>query len=232
MSADGWTFVDLHWRICPARFPFRVDGPRLWSRRHRVALGGREVPVFPAESQVVLLCVHGAKDTWDKLIWLCDVDRMIRVSPSLEWEEVRALSEEGRCRRAVGLGLLLANRLLGTPVPASALAGLAADEGLVRLREEVEDQLASGGIRRPWWLSHFDVLPLHLQIFDTRLDVVPYIGRTLVTPRAWDWEVVKLRLPDSLYSLRYLARPARLVVTFPRAALRRDRRPQGIRRDP
>ena len=222
VSADGWTFVDLHWRMCPERFPFRVDGPRLWSRRHRVELGGREVRVFPAESQIVLLCVHGAKDTWNKLIWLCDIDRVIRASPSLDWEEVSAFAEEGRCRRAVGLGLLLANRLLGTPVPAPVLSRAAGD-ALGRLRAEVVDQLASGGIRRPWWLAHFDVLPLHLQIFETRADVVRYVGRTLVTPRAWDWEVVKLRLPDSLYPLRYLARLARLIVTFPREALRHRR---------
>jgi Uncharacterised nucleotidyltransferase len=232
VSADGWTFVDLHWRICPERFPFRVDGPRLWSRRHRVALGGGEVPVFPAESQVVLLCVHGAKDTWHKLIWLCDVDRVIRAFPSLDWEEVRAIAEEGRCRRAVGLGLLLANRLLRTPVPAAGLGRLAVDERLERLAAEAEDQLASGEIRRPPWLAHFDVLPLHLQVFDTWLDAVPYVGRTLVTPRAWDWEVIKLRLPDSLYALRYPARLARLIVTFPREALRRGRRLQGAGREP
>ena len=83
--------------------------------------------VFPAETLVALLCLHGAKDTWHKLIWLCDVDRLIRVSPSLDWEEVRAFAEESRCRRAVGLGLLLAHRLLETPLPAPVLARLAGD---------------------------------------------------------------------------------------------------------
>lgn len=224
VSADGWTSVDLHWRICPRRFPFRVDSPRLWARRHRVALGGGEVPVFPAESQVVLLCVHGAKDGWSRLVWLCDVDRVVRAFPSLDWEEVRALGEDGRCRRAVGLGLLLACRLLGTPVPAPVLARLGGDARLRRLAADVEDQLAAGGVRRPFGLEHFDLLPLHLRVFDARLDAAGYVGRTLATPRAWDWEVVKLRLPDSLYPLRYPARVARLLVTLPRDGWRRRRR--------
>ena len=37
--------------------------------------------------------------------------------------------------------------------------------------------------------------------------------RTLVTPLAWDWELIKVRLPDSLYPLYYLLRPLRLLAT-------------------
>jgi hypothetical protein len=227
VSRDGWVFVDLHWHVYPKRFPFRVDLARLWSRPSRVALGGREVRVFPAETLVGLLCLHGAKDTWHKLIWLCDVDRLIRVSQPLDWEEVHAFAEESRCRRAVGLGLLLANRLFETPLPATVWARLSEDQKLVRLAAKAEEQLATGGIRRPWWLAHFDVLPFHLEIFDSWRDGALYLGRTLVTPRAWDWELVKVRLPDPLYPLNYLLRPLRLLVTLPREFARQRRRREG-----
>ena len=32
VSDDGWVVVDLHWRVCAARYPFRIDPTRLWSR--------------------------------------------------------------------------------------------------------------------------------------------------------------------------------------------------------
>ena len=54
-----------------------------------------------------------------------------------------------------------------------------------------------------------------------------YAGRGLVTPLAWDWELLEVRLPDSLYGLYYLLRPLRLLATLPRDAFRRGRRPQG-----
>ena len=227
VSADGCVFVDLHWRVCPRRFPFRVDSPRLWSSLSRAEVDGGQVPVFPVETQIVLLAVHGAKDTWHKLVWLCDVDRLVRVSPGLDWGEVLAFAEEGRCRRAVGLCLLLAQRLFETPVPADVLARLAEDPALSRLAARTEGQLAAGGIPRPWWLAHFDLLPFHLEVFDGRRDGVGYVGRTLLTPRAWDWELVKVHLPDSLYALNYVLRPLRLLATFPREALRRLDRPGG-----
>jgi hypothetical protein len=230
VSADGWIFVDLHWHLYPRQFPFRVDLARLWARPARAALEGRTVRVFPVETLVALLCLHGAKDTWRKMIWLCDVDRVIRVSPALDWEKVRAFAEESHCRRAVGLSLLLAHRLFDTPLPVEVVAPLAGDETLMRLLARVEDELATGGIRSPWWLARFGVRPFHLAVFDTWRDGAVYTGRALVTPLAWDWELVKVHLPDSLYGLKYLLRPLRLLATLPRDALRRIRlRPGGDR---
>lgn len=227
VSHDGWVFVDLHWRMYPAHFPFRVDQTRLWSRATRVALEGRPVRVFPVETLVALLCLHGAKDTWHKLIWLCDIDRVIRVSPSLDWDEVRDFAEGSRCRRAVGLSLLLAHRLFDTPLPTEVLAPLTADKTLTRLLARVEGELATGGIRRPWWLERFGVLPFHLEVFDSWRDGVVYTGRALVTPLAWDWELKKVQLPDPLYGLYYLLRPLRLLATLPRDAVRRVRGREG-----
>jgi hypothetical protein len=221
VSEDGWLFVDLHWRMCPGRYPFRFDPQRLWSRPARTRLGEREVRVFPPATLLVLLCVHGAKDRWRKLIWLCDVDRLVRASPVLDWDEVLALAEEGRCRRALGLGLLLAHRLLETPLPATVRARLAEAE-LVRFVASVEDRLAAGGIRRPWPWEELELWPFHLEVFDGWRDGARYVARTLFTARSWDWQ--RIPLPDPLYPLYSVLRPARLAVVLARELVRRHRR--------
>ena len=222
VSDDGWLFVDLHWRVCPPRYPFRIDPRRLWSRPARTTLGSREVRVFPPETQVVLLCLHGAKDRWHKLAWLCDVDRLIRSCSSLDWEDVLSFADEGRCRRAVALGLLLAHRLLGTPLPAPVLERVAGRPGCLALAVRVEDQLAGGGMRRSWPWEHFDLWPFHLEVFDSWSDRARYLGRTVLTPRGWDWQ--RVPLPDPLYPLHYLIRPPRLLVGLLRKAVRPSRR--------
>ena len=227
VSDDGWVVVDLHWRVCAARYPFRIDPTRLWSRPAGVRLADREVPVFPAETLLGLLCLHGAKDTWHKLVWLCDVDRLVRASPSLDWDELRSFAEESRCRRVVGLGLLLAARLLGTPLPAPVLARLSEERALADLASRVERELATGGIRRSWWLHILDVWPFHLEVFDSRRDGVAYLVRTFVTPLAWDWELLQVRLPDSLCALYYVLRPLRLIATLFRESVRRGLRLEG-----
>ena len=58
------------------------------------------------------------------------------------------------------------------PCPRRSWRRLAEDETLVRLLARVEDELATGGIRRPWWLDRFGVLPFHLEVFDAWRDGV------------------------------------------------------------
>ena len=217
VSHDGWLLVDLHWRMCPPRYPFRIDLGRLWSRPARVALGGREVRVFPPEMMTLLLCLHGAKDRWHRLIWVCDIDRLIRVSPSLDWEEVRGFAGESHCTRALDLGLLLAHDLLETPLPAPVR--LAVRKAVADLAVKVEGCLAAGGIRRSWRWEHFDMWPFHLEVFDGWRDRARYLAWTLMTPRPWDWQ--RVRLPDPLYPLYYLMRPLRLIVGLARKSVRR-----------
>lgn len=211
VSADGWVFVDLHWRICPERFPFRVDAPRLWSRLPRAPLG-QGVRVFRPEAQVVLLSVHGAKDRWERLVWLCDLDRLVRTYPALDWHDVLGTAEEARCVRATALGLVLALNLLGTPLPAAVRS----QPALVRvesLAARLARELAAGARRSRGPLARIGVTPFQLEVFDGRADAVRYLYRSLVTPMAWDFELERIRLPDALYGLYYPLRVARLLVT-------------------
>jgi hypothetical protein len=225
LSGDEWVFVDLHWRMCPARYPFRLDSARLWSRPERVALGGRQVRVFPRETLLCLLCLHGAKDRWQRLVWLCDVDRVVRASAALDWQEVVRFAEEGRCRRALGLGLLLARRVLETPLPPRLLCSLEEDEKLRRLAATVEDDLVAGGIGRAWWLEHFNLWPFHLDVFDSWSDGARYVGRTLVTPDPEDWPLIKAPLPDALFPLYFQVRPLRKLASLVRLSVQRASRP-------
>jgi hypothetical protein len=220
VSADDWVFVDLHWRICPERFPFRVDAPGLWRGLGRAPLGGRGVPVFRPEAQVVLLSVHGAKDRWERLVWLCDLDRLVRTSPTLEWDDVLGTAEEARCVRATALGLVLALNLLGTPLP-PAVRSLPALASVGPLAARLGVELAEGRPRPRGPLARIGVTPFQLEVFDGRGDAVRYAYRSLVTPMAWDFELERIRLPDTLYGLYYPLRVARLLLTPARDYVRR-----------
>jgi hypothetical protein len=228
VSADGWVFVDLHWRICPERFPFRVDAPRLWSRLPRAPLGGQGVQVFRPEAQVVLLSVHGAKDRWERLGWLCDIDRLVRSHPALDWDDVLGTAEEARCLRATALGLVLARGLLETPLPRGVRSGRPLTS-IEPLAARLGHELAAGARRPRGPLARIGVTPFQLEVFDGRADAARYVYRSLVTPMAWDFELERIRLPDALYGLYYPLRVARLLVTPVRDVLRRMTR-RNVRR--
>jgi putative nucleotidyltransferase-like protein len=208
VGQDGLVRVDLHWRATPRRFPFRLDARRLWSRLEGVSLAGRDVQTFSVENLVLLLCMHGAKDRWRRLAWLCDIDRLIRSRKSIDWEAVAAEARAAHGERMLRLGLFLAVDLLGTPLPGGVLEAARSTPGIEALARQVEGTIfgeAAPGSR--FW----DVLEmewLHLAVCDRLSDRIAYLSRSLFTPGLSDWS--RMKVPDPLFPLYHVLRPLRL----------------------
>jgi hypothetical protein len=218
LSADGLVYLDLHWRLSPQRLPFRLESELLRPLPDAVLLEGRPVRTLSAEVLLVYLCIHGAKDRWRRLIWLCDLDRVLRRQGALDWGAVRSLAVTAHCRRAVALGLLLARTLLDAPVPDPPPAA-ALDPALPRLAGRILRVFAEGEPPRSFLHDWLDVRADHLASLDGFGDRLRYVLRTLLTPNAWDW--ARFHLPDGLYPLYYLLRPIRLAVRGARLVVNR-----------
>lgn len=207
VSADGLVCLDLHWRLSPQRLPFRLEPELFRPLLETVLLESRPVRTLSAEVLLVYLCMHGTKDRWRRLIWLCDVDRVLRRQGSPDWEVVLSLAARAHCRRAVALGLLLARRLLEAPVPDPPPTA-AFEPGLARLARRIERAIAEGEPPPSFLHAWLDIRGEHLSSLDGFGDRLRYLLHTLLTPNAWDW--ARFQLPDALYSLYYLLRPIRL----------------------
>ena len=206
-SADGLVYLDLHWRLSARHLPFRLEPELFWPLLETSWLEGRPVRTLAAEALLVCLCLHGTKDRWRRLIWLCDVDRVLRRQGILDWRVVMSLATAARCQRAVALGLLLARTLLWTPVPDPPPTA-ALEPGLARLVGRIRGFLAEGE-PPPSFLYEWLDMPAHdLESFDGFGDRLEYVVRTLLTPNASDW--ARFHLPDVLDPLYYLLRPIRL----------------------
>jgi hypothetical protein len=217
--------VELRWRLSPRHFRRSLDIGWLWERCQPVLLSARTVRRLPPEELLLILCIHGAKHAWDRLMWICDVAELVRAHPDLDWE--RAESEAGRIggRRMVGLGLVLAHRLLGAAVPESVLRaagadarvqwiaaqtcawysqGLAADPG-VRVRTPPDG--SDGPIRRGDERARRRIeLGLTERLVD-RARYRLYQARARIAPNAKDRRFI--RLPARLTFLYYLLKPIR-----------------------
>jgi hypothetical protein len=77
------------------------------------------------EDQVVQLSAHAHKHGFDRLIWLKDLDLVLRAhGGTLDWTLVRDIAREEGVQASVWYALRLAAALLGAPAPAQALAQL------------------------------------------------------------------------------------------------------------
>ncbi len=161
--------VEIHWRFRPESFPFPIDREALWSRRQTILLGGLPVSALSLEDSLLLLCVHGAKHCWERLLWVCDIAEIVRAAPALHWEEMTARAETLGCQRILLLGLLLARDLLDAPVPDAVLAGV--PRTVTALAGQIVRQLCGlgGGLPEALFRPLF-----HLSVRERQQDRLPY----------------------------------------------------------
>ncbi len=207
--------IELHWRITERYFSFPLDARGLWDRRVRVLLAGKEVWTFSPEDLLLILCVHGTKHLWRRLLWICDVSRLLCAYPSMNWpgliEQARALGSE----RMLKLGLFLANELLGAPLPSAVEQETQADPAVAFLATQVRSWLFVDPEQQAGPLAS---IPFHLKARERPQDRIRYCLRLALTTTVGDWALV--RLPSPLFPLYYLLRPIRLVGAYGMELLR------------
>ncbi|WP_209348175.1 nucleotidyltransferase family protein [Pontixanthobacter sp. CEM42] len=117
-KSDGMQ-LDLHWRMVPnpSLMPW-ID--QLWSQSVvGTTIGGQTIPMLPAAMHCVYICVHGAKSGWVRLKWLADVDHVVRGLSDQEAGEAAEIFASDDLQRIGAVSLALAERVLGTPIPAA-----------------------------------------------------------------------------------------------------------------
>ena len=99
------------------------------------------------EDQVIQLSVHAHKHGFERLIWLKDLDLLLRTfGDSLNWGLVETVARAEGVTASVWYALELASRLLGAPLPAEVRRRF---RPTLPLRAGLPADLAGGAHRRP-----------------------------------------------------------------------------------
>lgn len=133
--------VEWHTEQTLRHFP---HSPHLEAMLHRsvpLLLTGHEVRTFGSADTVLLLCVHGAKDFWSRLIWIADVAAILESFSSQDWEQLFAEARKCGAERMVRLGLWLANGLFDSELPTRILKEVEEDHAVQHLGKELLDAL-------------------------------------------------------------------------------------------
>ena len=143
------------------------------------------------EDLLLLLCFHGGKHGWEKLIWLADVAELVVSHPHLDWEYVLDQSRRAGGLRMLLLGVVLANRLLGTSIPPDLEQSLARDRTVERIADGIGRDLVRGGL--PTYVKSQLYL---LRVRERWQDRLRYVFRFTCTATPVEWAMVNL--PPSL----------------------------------
>jgi hypothetical protein len=205
-SAERRTMLELHTELTLRHFPSKPALDDFLRRTVKVDVGGHLVRTFSPEDALVVLCVHGAKDFWQKLIWVADIAELVRSYPALDWNQVAQTAGELRAQRMLYFGLALARDLLDARLPPEVVAHVEADSAVAPLVARVKQNLLGRNSR-----------PFNARArFNFRRRLVPglaagwrYSLRLALAPAEEDW--LTLRLPRALTPLYIVLRPLRLL---------------------
>jgi hypothetical protein len=199
--------VELRWWLdmIYGRFGRNLGLDWVWPHRATASVAGAVVPTLGPDTALLILCMHGCKHGWSRLVWIMDVARMADASPGLGWD---ALIHEGQrlgLGRALALGMLLAHQVAGTALPPGPLARFTADSTARRLAQHFAESV----FRAPG-VGTEGLVPWNLQLLDVRDRLRSLSSLGLLRPNDRDRAVIAL--PRRLRALYYLIRPFRILL--------------------
>ncbi|MBN1868031.1 nucleotidyltransferase family protein [Candidatus Sumerlaeota bacterium] len=200
--------VEIHCGIVPPDSPFRQNLKEAWERREPLFFAGMETTALSSEDLLMSLCAHGSRHLWCRLQWLCDVARLIRRRPNLDWGRLAEQARMSGGQRMLFLGLCLARDVLATPLPPEIERGIGRDPQTGRLADEVKRRFFEGPLVNR---TTEECALFRPQLIDGLRDRLSYWrrhGLGLLNPTRADW--TSIRLPDPLFPLYYALRPVRL----------------------
>lgn len=109
--------VELHWQPLPRVFVHEVNTEAIMERARTACLEQGRTTAFAPEDLVLLLSLHAAKHLWSRLLWICDLARVIQASPQIDPATLRQQAQESGAERTVAVSLRLAADLFGVSIP-------------------------------------------------------------------------------------------------------------------
>jgi hypothetical protein len=175
--------VELHTERTLRYFPRALVLDEFFERQIRVRVDACEVPALSREDELVMHCVHGAKDLWVKLLWVADVAALITRQTDMNWDRVNEIARKTNATRMLHAGLRLAEKLLKAPLPEKIAANVQRDVAAGKLAEQIAQWLPPAapppGI--------FERAVFRIRLCDNSIAGVSYLVRLSVSPTEEDW---------------------------------------------
>jgi hypothetical protein len=203
-GAAGPNLLEVQWAIQPRFYAIDFDMNGLFRRAATVTVAGQAMKTPSPEDLLLILSAHAAKHVWGRLVWLCDIARIMSL-PTLNWSWIESQTTTLGIVRIVCVSMILANRLLGAAIPPAAQAKFAGDIGTLPLIDAIQSHIVSETAFNVESLAYFRLMT---RLREQPADKLRFLQRLALTPGPSEWRA--LRLPGPLFPLYRLVRLARL----------------------
>jgi hypothetical protein len=202
---DGAPMLELHWSFAQRSWRFLPDLDGVWARLQPWPVGHEEVDGFCPEDLLAVLCVHGARHFWLRLLWICDIAQLVESCPQTDWTRVVRDARRSGTLRLVLLGLALAEELLGTELAAPVRDALRSEPEVRSVAAKLRARTLS---RHPVEPKGREATDLYLEMRERWRERAAHV----LEPNFDDLRTVSL--PPALSGVYWVVRPLKLAARY------------------
>jgi hypothetical protein len=184
-KTDTKLVVELHNDFTLRYFPRPLPIEEFFARQIRVCLDGHEAPALSVEDELVLICIHGAKHLWERLMWIADVAALVSRQTGIDWGRATASARAVRANHMLHTGLLLAADVLHARLPEAIDALVRQDALAAKLVARILRWLPAAGHAPP---ALFERAAFRLRMRGGLLAAPAYLLRLSLSPTEEDWQ--------------------------------------------
>ncbi len=210
LMSKGGVHTELHWRLFEKNLNISLLSCASEQKCQTVSINGNAVKTLQNELLLVYLCLHGAKHAFERIEWICDIDRLIR-SSEVDWNTAVSIAEQAHSKRPFYLGLSLAHTLLHTSLPENLLLSIE-DETIQILHILTLTQMTNKKIDRSDFKKNKETFKFQSKLFDTKRDMLRFRLSTFFKISTGDCKT--FMLPENLKFLYIILRPIRLTWSY------------------
>jgi hypothetical protein len=210
LKKAGMPPLELQWGVAPRCFAIDLEIDACWQRTQSAEFGGQPTLAFAPEDLMLILCIHGWKHSWNRLLWIADVARLVRKSTTLDWTALTARARASGTEGILLLGTFLAQKLFGACLPGEIADRALSAQQITSLADESIGYMQ--GLTQPTYTGWHRYM---LVARERRIDRIRHVSRFLLTPSVGDWDAVRLpKFVTPLYRLVRLARVGQVAAQY------------------
>ena len=210
MSETGGVHTELHWRLFEKKYNISLLSCAVDQKCQTVKINNNEIKTLQNELLLVYLCLHGAKHAFERIEWICDIDRLIR-SSEIDWKQAITIAEQSHSKRSFYLGLSLAHHHFHTILPSDLTQSIDAND-IRALQIMTENQMSEKTSGRSDFKRNRDTFFYQAKLFDKKSDMIRFYLSTFFKISTTDCQTFVL--PEKLKFLYIILRPIRLATNY------------------
>jgi hypothetical protein len=200
----GRNLLEVQWATLPGFYGVNFEMGSIFDRAVTVAVAGQQMKTPSPADLFLVLSMHAAKHVWGRLIWLCDIDRLMSL-PEVDWNWIASAARRLGIARMLRVTMLLVSGLLSERIPFEAQRNFPEEAEALSIAEETQSHILGDVVANVESLPYFRLM---LRLRERQIDRLRFLSRLVFTPGPSEWKAV--RLPRPLFPLYRLVRLSRL----------------------